>query len=59
MKTRREFVEFITYQRDRNNTREKGGAWHYGVVELRELADFLYDGPPTEHVEKLLDPLSY
>jgi hypothetical protein len=32
---------------------KRGGGWHYGVEHLRELLDYLYDGPPEWEKEKL------
>lgn len=63
MKTREEVVRFISRQFDRakSNRPEKGafeykgrlvgGAWHYGVLELRELMDFIYEGEPKSESE--------
>lgn len=27
--------------------------WHIGVCEMRQLLDYLYDGPPTSDAEQL------
>ncbi len=64
MKTRSEVVAFI-HNTDpriaipnlnlRNRYKGKGekAAWHYGVCELRQLLDFIYDGPPLSKEEEL------
>ena len=48
MRTREEAARLIELQLDEHNLydHEKGGYWHYGVVELRALMDFIYDGAP-------------
>lgn len=33
--------------------REKGGKHHYGLQDLRDLLDFIYEGPPDTDVEAL------
>ena len=50
MKTREEAARFIEKQLalTHNCTREKGSKGHYGMQELRELMDFIYEGLPTE-----------
>jgi hypothetical protein len=32
------------------------GAWHYGKSDLRNLLDFIYEGPPTDEKENLTWP---
>ena len=64
MKTRAEAVELIKRQLEGpdqdvetpdNKTveyrRQKGGMWHYGRQDLRELLDFIYGGAPTDPSE--------
>ena len=54
MRTRKEVVELIGRQMDRGPARrEKPTCWHYGIVELRELLDFIYGGPPENEDEEL------
>ena len=31
--------------------RRKAHHWHYGLQDLRELMDFIYDGPPDDEKE--------
>ena len=49
MKERSEVAGFIKAQMLRGNTKKK----LYGYQELRDLLDFLYDGPPTKTEERL------
>jgi len=55
MKTRKEVVELVQKQLtgmfDSNLNKY---AWHYGIVELRELLDFIYEGPPETEEEFIL-----
>jgi hypothetical protein len=56
MKPRKEAVELI--QRQLNNekiTDNNKTCWHYGVCELRELLDFIYESTPTENEELKYD----
>jgi hypothetical protein len=58
MKTREAAVKFITNQLDYDYQcgREKAGAVHYGLQDLRELMDFIYGGPPQTSAEELTKP---
>lgn len=51
IKTREEAARFAEKQFSWQHkcSREKGGAHHYGLQELRELMDFIYQGPPAEN----------
>ena len=51
MKTLEEAARFIEAQlkHDWVSKLEKGHQFHYGKQELRELMDFIYEGPPEEH----------
>jgi hypothetical protein len=54
IKTREEAARYIERQLDYKSgytvsvTKE---CWHYGKCELRDLLDFVYDGPPTSPQE--------
>lgn len=50
MKTREEVARFIERQIHWKHrcAREKGLQHHYGLQELRELMDFIYESAPTE-----------
>ncbi len=64
MKTRSEVVKFIhntdpgmtipdlNFKNPYKGEGEKS-AWHYGVCELRQLLDFIYNGPPLSKKEEL------
>lgn len=56
MKTRIEVVEFLLEQLrfDWMCGRPKHGRFHYGVQELRELLDFIYEQEPQTDKEKLV-----
>lgn len=51
MKTREESVRFIEKQLHWTHecSREKGKQHHYGLQELRELMDFIYETLPAEN----------
>lgn len=51
IKKRSEVAKFINDQVSAINVPEKHGAFHYGMVELRQLMDYLYDGPPESEDE--------
>ena len=54
MKTRKEVAEFINSGKlDEQVTREAKGYWHFGLVDLRLLMDFIYGGEPKED-EKII-----
>lgn len=61
MKTRSEAARFIENQFEEmewphNETasgRQKAGSWHYGVQELRDLMDFIYESEPTSKEEEI------
>ena len=62
-KTREEVARFIEEQMriDSNCSSysrgydPKVGAFHYGYYELRRLMDYLYDGPPKNKQEELVN----
>lgn len=54
--TRAKAAEFAKrqFESDYNPTLVPGkGPWHYGKVEIRELLDFIYGGPPRSKRERL------
>jgi hypothetical protein len=55
MKSREEVAAFVNIQLARSYicTREKGTSAHYGVQELRELMDFVYEGEPKSEDEMI------
>lgn len=55
MKTRKEAVAFVKNQLSPSykNVLPKPHTHHYGRQELRELLDFLFDGPPQTDEQKL------
>jgi hypothetical protein len=50
MKTREAAARFIERQLHWTHkcSISKPSNWHYGLQELRELMDFIYESPPTE-----------
>lgn len=55
MKTREEVADLIRKQMHWSYKRQKKQKMHYGWVELRELMDFLYGGPPTNKEQELYE----
>ena len=58
MKTRREAARFIEKQLNNDtddlpSLMDKYGRHHYGAQELRQLLDFIYDGPPALESERI------
>lgn len=57
MRTREEAANLIYRQFDATApTSEDYGpkvCWHYGRLELRELLDFIYGGPPARKAEEI------
>ncbi len=63
-KSRYEVARFIEKQLHANHSlsRVKQRAWHYGIQELRELMDYLFDGPPeyeSDGIRKLAYNIKY
>jgi len=61
MKNRLEAAEFARKQFDHLGSdyrcqREKGGQVHYGLQEVRELMDFIYEGEPASSAEEINFP---
>lgn len=59
--TREQAVEFITTQMAHldlgvKRALPKGGTWHYGVQDLRELLDAIYGGQPENDQQRLTKP---
>jgi len=69
MKTRVEVAKFINYQLEEDFNKdsseqyeckkEKGRQWHYGIQELRELLDFIYEKEPETEEEKIYKITKY
>ena len=52
--TREKVARFIECQFIEDDcSREKGGQWHYGLQDLRELMDFIYNSEPLNDKELL------
>lgn len=56
MKTREEAAKFAEYLMKWGCTAKKG-AWHFGKMEVRELFDFIWEGPPQSKAEEVFEPL--
>ena len=59
MKTREEIAEFIEGQfwGSIPDPRSFSHApWHYGKCNLRQLMDFIFDGPPMSKEEEVFEP---
>ena len=52
VKSRENAITFIESY-DTNYSKNKKDGWHYGLIELRELLDFLYNSEPKTDKEKL------
>lgn len=61
MKTREEVANFVNAQLHYTHDCKfpKGEAWHYGIQELRELMDFIYESEPTESEKIKRLPTNY
>lgn len=60
MKTREEIAKFMEGQLDGSiplPVTRQGYGWHYGKCGLRQLMDFIFDGPPTCKAEEVFEPL--
>lgn len=58
MKSRREVVEFIESQDNPYvmyvaRKSDQVTCWHFGLVEMRMILDFIYDGAPKSEDEEL------
>jgi len=61
MKTREEAARFFENQMDasyKSDLDSKHGAWHYGLQEMKNLLDYLYEGTPANKDEKI-NPKSF
>ena len=63
-KSRYEVARFIERQLHIKHklSRVKQEAWHYGIQELRELMDYLFDSPPeyeSDGIRKLAYDFKY
>ena len=57
MKTREETARFMESQINGTAPAIPNSCWHYGKCELRQLMDFIFDGPPTRKEEEAFEPL--
>ena len=58
MKTREEIAKFMEGQMSGAiDCPTKKSTHHYGKCELRQLMDFIFDGPPTCKAEEAFEPL--
>ena len=57
MKTREEIAKFMEGQMSGTIPSPENSSWHYGKCELRQLMDFIFDGPPTSKAEEVFEPL--
>jgi len=57
MKTRTEVARFVESQFHWSHRPKlkKGGQWHYGKQNVRELLDFIYCGEPKNDEEKVFE----
>ncbi len=53
MKSREEAVKFIESYDVNHLAGSRKHGWHYGMMEVRALLDFLYNGEPKTDEEKL------
>ena len=54
MEAREKAARFIECQFIKDDcSRVKGHQWHYGLQDLRELMDFIYNSEPLNDKEKL------
>ena len=53
MKPRREAVRMIERQLSGEQESSRYSLFHYGIVELRDLMDFIYGGPPKIKQDEL------
>jgi hypothetical protein len=53
MKTRASVARFIEQQMFKNSYEKKHGKYHYGMVELKDLMDFIYEDTPNTKEEKI------
>lgn len=50
MKTRKEVAEYINSGKCvKDAETNKGAMWHFGLLELRALMDFIYEGKPEDN----------
>lgn len=62
MKTREEVARHIENwlkHGDVSTEREKAGKYHIGWQELRDLLDFIYEGPPDNNEQELINTNEY
>ena len=57
MKTRAEVARFLEKLLDEGLPSNRKAAWHFGKMELRDLMDFIYEGPPANDEEEVFESL--
>lgn len=57
MKTREEIARFMEGQIDWTIPSPPNSGCRYGRCELRQLMDFMFDGPPARKEEEVFEPL--
>jgi len=63
MKSRKEAAKLINQQmswkenspaqKENNKNASSANTWHYGLIELRELMDFIYNGEPKNSDQEI------
>ena len=53
MKCRVDAAKYAEHLMGWGSEKPAGEAWHFGFQELRELMDFIYEGPPAKYEERL------
>lgn len=56
MRSREEAARFAEQLMSGGAPSDRKRAWHFGKVDLRDLFDFIYDGPPASKEEALFEP---
>lgn len=51
MKSRQETAEFINNLEVGSNPKQEG--WHFGMLDLRDIMDFIYEGKPASKDEEI------
>jgi len=59
MKTREEAAKEVERLMDWGSDKKKAmrGPWHFGKMEVRDLFDFIWEGPPQSKAEEVFEPL--
>lgn len=57
MKTREEAAKYVESLMEDGYLSKEKSAWHFGKVEIRDLFDFIWEGPPLDKKEEVFEPL--